>query len=204
MERGEREEALREIAESLSSASRYQQNNFIIQEGKVSTRLLAFAFENDIEREYLISIFSRVGSVALPALAPLLKSDSALVRTAAITALGVAGGAEAAPHLRSLLRDPDQTVRRAANAELARLRSTIDEPEKILTPRENRVLELLKEGLSNAEIAERLFISEPTVKTHVTRIFKKLGMTRRSQAAVHFLKKPGQSKRKRGGESENG
>jgi LuxR family maltose regulon positive regulatory protein len=54
-----------------------------------------------------------------------------------------------------------------------------------LTPREEEVLELLATGLSNAEIAERLFISRNTAKVHVQNILKKLGAKTRLQAAMH-------------------
>lgn len=51
-----------------------------------------------------------------------------------------------------------------------------------LTPRELEVLELMAAGLSNREIAERVFVSENTVKTHSSRVFDKLGARRRTQA----------------------
>lgn len=51
-----------------------------------------------------------------------------------------------------------------------------------LTPRELEILERIAEGLSNKEIAERLFVSENTVKTHSSRVFDKLGAKRRTQA----------------------
>lgn len=51
-----------------------------------------------------------------------------------------------------------------------------------LTPRELEILERIAEGLSNKEIAERLFVSENTVKTHSGRVFEKLGARRRTQA----------------------
>lgn len=51
-----------------------------------------------------------------------------------------------------------------------------------LTPRELEVLHLIAEGLSNREMAERLFVSENTVKTHTSRVFDKLGASRRTQA----------------------
>lgn len=51
-----------------------------------------------------------------------------------------------------------------------------------LTPRELEILERIAEGLSNREIAERLFLSENTVKTHSSRVFDKLGARRRTQA----------------------
>lgn len=51
-----------------------------------------------------------------------------------------------------------------------------------LTPRELEILGLVSEGLSNREIAERTFVSENTVKTHVSRVFDKLGARRRTEA----------------------
>ena len=51
-----------------------------------------------------------------------------------------------------------------------------------ITPRELEILEAMAAGLSNREIAERLFVSENTVKTHTARLFDKLSARRRTQA----------------------
>ena len=51
-----------------------------------------------------------------------------------------------------------------------------------ITPRELEILELIASGLSNREIAEKIFVSENTVKTHSSRLFDKLGARRRTQA----------------------
>ena len=51
-----------------------------------------------------------------------------------------------------------------------------------ITPREREILELIAAGLSNREIAEKLFVSENTVKTHSSRLFDKLSAKRRTQA----------------------
>jgi two-component system, NarL family, response regulator LiaR len=51
-----------------------------------------------------------------------------------------------------------------------------------VTPRELEILDLIAKGLSNREIAEKLFVSENTVKTHSSRLFDKLSARRRTQA----------------------
>jgi DNA-binding CsgD family transcriptional regulator len=59
-----------------------------------------------------------------------------------------------------------------------------------ITPREHEILELIAAGLSNREIAEQLFVSENTVKTHSSRLFDKLNAKRRTQA-VQLAKEAG-------------
>jgi DNA-binding CsgD family transcriptional regulator len=51
-----------------------------------------------------------------------------------------------------------------------------------VTPRELEILALIAKGMSNREIAEKLFVSENTVKTHSSRLFEKLSAKRRTQA----------------------
>ncbi|WUI00876.1 response regulator transcription factor [Spirillospora sp. NBC_00431] len=80
------------------------------------------------------------------------------------------------------------TVTRRLIAEFTRLRPQApDEPAPelgALTARETQVLRLVADGLSNAEIATRLVITEETVKTHVSRILAKLGLRDRTQAVI--------------------
>ncbi len=56
-----------------------------------------------------------------------------------------------------------------------------------LTAREREVMTLVAEGLSNRDIAERLVVSEKTVKNHVHNTYRKLGVSRRGQAIAHWL-----------------
>jgi two-component system, NarL family, response regulator DevR len=69
---------------------------------------------------------------------------------------------------------------------LARLRSGPQQDERLagLTAQERRILDCIAEGLSNREIAQRLSLAEKTVKNYVTSVLAKLGMQRRTQAAV--------------------
>jgi DNA-binding NarL/FixJ family response regulator len=58
-----------------------------------------------------------------------------------------------------------------------------------LSAREEEVLALLASGRTNAEIAEELFLSVDTVKTYVRRVFTKLGVKNRTQAAMHAARR---------------
>jgi DNA-binding NarL/FixJ family response regulator len=92
--------------------------------------------------------------------------------------------------------DPDELIRgihaaargeapiapKAAREVLATRSERRDEPE--LSPREREVLELVAQGLPNKRIALELSISEKTVKTHLTNIFERLGVSDRYQAAL--------------------
>ena len=70
-------------------------------------------------------------------------------------------------------------MRRAANPPVA----------GAITAREIKVLRLIAEGLSNHDIANKLFISKPTVRTHVSNILRKLYLDNRTQAALYALRK---------------
>jgi two-component system, NarL family, response regulator DevR len=80
------------------------------------------------------------------------------------------------------LLDPAVTAR-----VLERLRRGPDEDELIarLTPQEREVLDLLADGLTNRQIADRLYLAEKTIKNYVTSVLAKMGMARRTEAAVY-------------------
>ncbi|MCX5045775.1 response regulator transcription factor [Aldersonia sp. NBC_00410] len=86
---------------------------------------------------------------------------------------------------------------RAAAVLMDSLRRRTDESDPLagLTEQERTLLMLLGEGLTNREIAARMFLAEKTVKNYVSRLLAKLGMERRTQAAV-FVSKLGRDDRK--------
>jgi two-component system response regulator DevR len=69
---------------------------------------------------------------------------------------------------------------------LERIRTGIEEPKELraLTDQERRILEFIAEGLTNHEIAQRMFLADKTVKNYVSSVLAKLGLERRTQAAV--------------------
>ncbi|MFY1670819.1 response regulator [Plantactinospora sp. WMMB334] len=79
------------------------------------------------------------------------------------------------------LLDPAVTAR-----VLDRIRSGVEQPREFqsLTEQERRILEYVAEGLTNREIAGRMFLAEKTVKNYVSSLLAKLGLERRTQAAV--------------------
>ena len=58
----------------------------------------------------------------------------------------------------------------------------------ILTDRENQVLNLIADGLTNREISFNLSISEATVENHTHHIYRKLGISRRAQAVLYVMR----------------
>ena len=85
----------------------------------------------------------------------------------------------------SRLLDPAVTAR-----VLERLRTPPAEDERLatLTDQERRILDLIADGLTNRQIGEQLHLAEKTVKNYVSNLLGKLGMERRTQAAVYAAK----------------
>lgn len=106
----------------------------------------------------------------LQTIAPALAADEARQALAAFEQIGARHeGDAAAAFLRGLGASPARRRPRTADS---------------LTERENEVLTLLGEGLSNPEIAQRLFVSRKTVEHHVSRVLAKLGLRSRTEAAT--------------------
>ena len=100
-------------------------------------------------------------------------------------------GMELAEAIKSVGAGKSLLDNRAAAALMAKLRSRETEEEteadsrvRDLSPTERTLLELLGEGLTNREIGQRMFLAEKTVKNYVSRLLAKLGMHRRTQAAL--------------------
>ncbi len=85
------------------------------------------------------------------------------------------------------LLDPQVTAR-----VLERLRNPPEEDERLsrLSDQERKILDLIAEGLTNRQIAERMFLAEKTVKNYVSNLLAKLGMERRTEAAVFAARLP--------------
>jgi DNA-binding NarL/FixJ family response regulator len=96
-----------------------------------------------------------------------------------------------------------ETVRRVAEGQsmldpavtaqvLERLRRGPDTSDAlaVLTDRERQILELIGEGLTNRQIGERIFLAEKTIKNYVSSLLAKLGLERRTQAAVFATRNP--------------
>ncbi|HEV7525602.1 MAG TPA: response regulator transcription factor, partial [Acidimicrobiia bacterium] len=85
------------------------------------------------------------------------------------------------------LLDPNVTAR-----VLERLRKGPEEDERLarLTEQERKILDLIAEGMTNRQIGARLFLAEKTVKNYVSNLLSKLGMERRTEAAVFAAKLP--------------
>lgn len=105
---------------------------------------------------------------------------AALRAGAAAYVLKTVRGAEIAEVIRSVAAGRTLLDERT----VTRRRADHDDPTADLTPSERKVVDLIGEGLSNREIAERLGVAEKTVKNHITSLLAKMGLQRRTQVAA--------------------
>lgn len=82
----------------------------------------------------------------------------------------------------------DETIRRGEKKKQEPAVQPARRGEERLTYRELEVLQLVAQGLSNSEIAQKLYLSEKTVKNHLTNIFRKINVTDRTQALIYAIK----------------
>jgi DNA-binding CsgD family transcriptional regulator len=144
---------------------------------RVVEGMLASAAGN---HEAVVELLAAIGDVPLPACRA---ASLVLLRARSLAALGRRTEATAAARetVARLERWPGPR-RLAAEALVARLEGA--EPDGELTAREREVAALLAEGLTNAEVAHRLYISPKTAAVHVSNILTKLGMASRAEVAA--------------------
>lgn len=182
----ETNEILENISSTLSRAKKYHHNHFILQEGLISLPLFSFALKNRIEPGYVFTILERMGEKSLNIIEPFLNHSDPIIRENITVHLMKIGGTGSLTLLRRMRYDEDDKVRDLVRSSLTQLRRDLKSPSGLLTAREFEVLRWVSTGQSNKQIASELFISERTVKTHVARIFRKLGFINRLDAALFY------------------
>ncbi|MDQ3726149.1 MAG: PAS domain-containing protein [Actinomycetota bacterium] len=124
-----------------------------------------------------------------------LHSRAELIADAEGNPLRLTGTAQDVTEVRAAAEALHQTAsdlgRRAAELLADQPKRREDDLAKTLTPRQIEILALVAEGLSNAEIANRLFLGESTVKWHVRKILRALGVANRAQAVARYLSSSG-------------
>ncbi|GAB3354315.1 response regulator [Amycolatopsis echigonensis] len=134
-----------------------------------------------------VEAIRRIRSVAEPPRVLVLTTydtDADITRSIEAGATGYLLKAESADELYAAIRAA-AAGRTALSAPVAdRMMAQLRAPRPALTDRERDILEQLAQGLGNREIARRLFISEATVKTHLGRIYEKLGVDTRAGAVA--------------------
>jgi DNA-binding NarL/FixJ family response regulator len=138
----------------------------LVAEGSPTRVLVLTTFDLD---EYVFEAL-RAGAGGF-----LLKDATAEELLAAVRTL-TAGDAVLAPSVTRRVIEAFGTLPRPDSAAAARL--------QVLSPREVEVLRLLGRGLSNAELARELYVSDATAKTHVSNVLTKLGLRDRVQAVI--------------------
>jgi two-component system, NarL family, response regulator DevR len=115
----------------------------------------------------------------------------AIVAGAAAYVLKETRASELVEDIRRLARGETLLDTTAAQEVLDRVRASgMTEPTAPLSPQEEKILDLIGEGLSNREIAQKLHLAEQTVKNYVSRLMAKLGFERRVQAALYATNRP--------------
>jgi ATP/maltotriose-dependent transcriptional regulator MalT len=185
MQENKKEERL-QLSSALRRAREFQHNHFIIQESRLALPLMRTALEDGIEPDYVCWILKHIGEESLATIEPVLVHDNAFIREKIAVLLADIDSTSALTLLRRMRYDSDERVQQIVRSSLSKVRQNLNSVSDILTAREVDVLKCLSQGKTNRQIADELFISEPTVKTHLARIFRKLGFTNRLDAALYY------------------
>jgi len=116
-------------------------------------------------------------------------TDLAITRALAAGATGYLLKDASSDELAAAVRSVAAGMAVFSHAVAGRMLDRVQRPDETLTPREGEVLELLGAGLTNRAIAERLYLSESTVKTHLVRVFAKLGVDGRAAAVAEATRR---------------
>ncbi len=92
------------------------------------------------------------------------------------------------------LLDPTSTQKLLDHLRGGSVRATEDQADR-LTPQENRILDLIAEGYTNRQIGTEMHLAEKTVKNYVSNLLTKLGMSRRTEAAVYAVRRQEEQER---------
>jgi DNA-binding CsgD family transcriptional regulator/tetratricopeptide (TPR) repeat protein len=181
-----RSHAIENLRWAFERASKYQQNHFIIQEGKINLPLFELAIDNLIETDYVFWILEQIGISATDVVSKFIGNKNRSVRLNCLRYFEKLFDPRAINLLRTMQRDVDLEIRNLSSKIMSNYRKQNFRHFDSLTNRENQILEMIAAGASNARISSTLFISETTVKTHVTHILRKLGLNNRLEAALFF------------------
>jgi DNA-binding CsgD family transcriptional regulator/tetratricopeptide (TPR) repeat protein len=177
-----------DLAPALAALLRLGHGDFVGQESvgnpEVAQWMQRAETDDDLLREMLATIALQAGG---PALLATLAGRSERIGTLVLETAGGDLPARQAFHLQQALRrHPSRSVRDRARAAIRLAGETGERLCPELTPREEEILAVLAEGSSNKEIAQRLFLAVPTVKTHVHRILTKTGQRGRLAVALMY------------------
>jgi DNA-binding NarL/FixJ family response regulator len=146
-----------------------------------SSAVIVFACDVDAPRE-IASLRRLCREVPLPAVVAISPPTTGTAVRRALDA--GADGLVLDPELELTLATTVRAVAAGQSVVPRKLRASVERP--VLSHREHQVLALVRNGLTNAEIAERLFLAESTIKSHLASIFTKFGVRSRKEVAVAF------------------
>jgi len=185
-EMGDFKASLANLSSALDRAAYYQHNHYIIQEGMVTLPLITLALRNNVQTHYLFEILEVIGEPALEVIDTLIDGSEKQIKIKCAKLISKISSSSGMALARRLSKDDDEEIREIASEAQANIRDSFEKPDQLLTRRESEIISLIAAGETNDVIAKRLFISERTVKAHVSHIFKKTGFKNRLEAALYY------------------